>query len=89
MAEVNQQIESTQAALTASRRIARNRFEIIPRIERVLALYPTLTDPREKNTILKEVLEKILYTKTTGSRWEASDMNLYVFPRVETDGETL
>ena len=89
MAEVNQQIESTQAALTASRRIARNRFEIIPRIERVLALYPTLTDPREKNTILKEVLEKILYTKTTGSRWEASDMNLYVFPRVETDGEQL
>lgn len=85
MADVTQQIETAQAALATSRRISRNRFEIIPRIERVLSLYPTLTDPREKNALLKEVLEKVLYSKTKGSRWEASDMGLFVFPRIETD----
>ena len=85
MAEVKQQIDTAQAALATSRRMSRNRFEIIPRIERVLSLYPTLTDPREKNALLKEVLEKVLYSKTKGSRWEASDMDLFVFPRIETD----
>lgn len=69
--------------MQAGQRLIHSRFEIIPQIEKVLTSYPGLSDPREKNDLLKQVLEKAVYTKTKGSRWEESDMNLYIFPYLE------
>lgn len=85
MADVNAAIADAQSRHSSGLRLIKNRFEIIPRIERVLEIYPTLDNPREKNDLLKSVLEKAVYTKSTGSRWTESDMQLFLFPRIDID----
>lgn len=85
MESVNTALVSAQARLQSGQRLARNRFEIIPRIESVLAIYPKTTDPHKKNDLLKQVVDKAIYTKTKGSRWEESDMNLFLFPKLDED----
>ncbi|MBP3656677.1 MAG: recombinase family protein [Clostridia bacterium] len=35
----------------------------LPQIRRILDLYPTLSDPREKNLLLKTVISRVVYTK--------------------------
>lgn len=42
----------------------RARTEIIPKVEHVLSAYSSITDARSKNTMLKEVIERIEYVKT-------------------------
>lgn len=83
-------IAEMQAELDASRRRAASgqvlekaRFEIIPRVEHVLDTYPELTDVAAKNALLKEVLDKVVYSKTQGGQWKESDMKVYIFPKVE------
>ncbi len=57
---------------------------IIPRIENVLSAYRTAETPKEQNDLLKSVLTRILYSKSTGGRWaKDSDMNVLVFPKTE------
>ena len=87
---LSDKIMETQAALDASRRRAasgqaleKKRFEIIPRVEYVLDTYPELTDVAAKNALLKEVLDKVIYSKTKGGRWSEDDMQVYIFPKVE------
>ncbi|MGM9679889.1 MAG: recombinase family protein [Eubacteriales bacterium] len=59
---------------------------IIPKVEKILSVYDTLTSAKEKNDMLKEVLEKITYLKTTNGRWHNSPDNFQVtiFPRIPT-----
>lgn len=85
MAAVNHELAEVEARCDRQARLHRSRFEIIPRIEHVLEAYPTLEDPREKNKMMKEVLEKAIYKKTQGGRWIPSDMELLIFPRLNDD----
>lgn len=57
---------------------------IIPKVERVLELYSTTTDPGNKNALLKEVLDKVVYLKETGGRWSGKidDFQLSLYPRL-------
>lgn len=82
-AETEVALEEAQKQLEAEQTLADNQLLIIPRIERVLEQYPTLESPREKNDLLKEVLQKVEYTKTKGGRWTPSDMRLAIFPKVK------
>lgn len=86
MSAINQQLSETEASSEQQNRLLKSRFEIIPRIERVLEIYPTLSDPKEKNDMLKEILDKAVYKKTQGGRWTPSDMELYLFPKL-TDSD--
>lgn len=85
MTAVNKELAEVEARCDRQTRLHKSRFEIIPRIERVLEVYPTLEDPREKNNMMKEVLEKAVYKKTQGGRWLPSDMELLLFPRLNDD----
>ncbi|MEA4955253.1 MAG: recombinase family protein [Pseudoflavonifractor sp.] len=83
-------ISETQAALDAARLRAnsgkilqRNRFEIIPKVEHVLNTYPELTDVAAKNALLKEVLNKVVYLKAQGGMWKESDLQVFLFPKIE------
>lgn len=57
---------------------------IIPKVEKVLELYFSTDDPALKNELLKEVLEKAIYTKTTNGRWHnrPDDFELELYPRL-------
>lgn len=42
---------------------------LIPKVEKILELYNELGDPASKNRMLKEVISKVIYTKTVNGRW--------------------
>ena len=56
----------TEIALDAAREESRR--NIIPKVERLLAVYHDLPDAKSKNDMLKEVLEKVVYIKAKGVR---------------------
>lgn len=59
------------------------RSEIIPRVERVLDVYDELPSPAAKNAMLKEVVEKIVYTKTEPSHARRENkFTLDIYPKL-------
>ena len=67
------------------------RGEIIPRVERLLDVYDELPSPAAKNAMLKEAVEKIVYTKVERSharRENRFTLDIYPrLPRLRTDAE--
>lgn len=63
----------------------KTRYEFIPTVENVLALYNSLKQPHEKNDLLKTVIERVEYVKTTpntkGKR-DQVNFELKIFPRI-------
>lgn len=74
-------LSSANSVLSSLSSISCQQNHVIPNIERVLANYSDLQTPKEKNDLLKEVIEKVIYEKTEGSRWIPSNMSLYLFPK--------
>ncbi len=56
-------IKRISAELTLEEMKKNERDIIIPKVEYILSVYETLTDPKDKNDLLCEVIEKIIYTK--------------------------
>ena len=53
---------------------------LIPNIKHVLATYPEAQTPEEKNKLLRSIIEKVVYFKTTGGRYQESNMSITLFP---------
>jgi len=72
-----------QAKITEEQR-EEARKVIIPKVEKLLETYYELPTPQARNDMLKEVLEKVLYTKKQGGRWHTSpdDFELVLYPRL-------
>ena len=58
--------------------------EIIPKVEKLLDVYYDLPTAQEKNDMLKEVLEKVVYKKTQNTRWSGSpdDFEITIYPKL-------
>ncbi len=57
---------------------------ILPRVEKLLAVYDQLPTPQAKNTMLKDVLEKVVYTKSKSGRWaDPNDFQISIYPRID------
>lgn len=57
--------------------------QMIPKVERILELYQAASDSKEKNDLLKEVLEKAAYIKTKNGHKkgnEPDDFELTIYP---------
>lgn len=63
--------------------------ELIPKIEALLDVYDTLPSAQAKNNMLKQVIEKVVYTKKSSGRWHGSPDNfqLVLYPKVHKDTE--
>lgn len=59
--------------------------QIIPKVEKVLELYRKTKSPALKNEQLKEILEKVVYTKTVNGRWHnrPDDFELILYPKLK------
>lgn len=76
------EISAAEGRLSTSLLLERGGRERLPRLERVLEVYPSLASPEEKNHILREILDKVLYSCTKGGRWVESDLKLFLFPKL-------
>lgn len=65
-----------------------NKIEFLPKIEHLLEVYDSITTPAEKNEMLKEIIDKGIYTKEqSGARRgvSADDFELTLFPKLPKD----
>lgn len=62
----------------------KGKVKIVPMVEKVIDAYWKMESPKEKNDILKEVLEKVVYTKEVSGRWwgKPDDFELVLYPRL-------
>ena len=52
-------------------------------MERLLDVYDQLPTAKAKNDMLKEVLEKVVYTKESGGRWAKPDaFEIVIYPKI-------
>ena len=60
------------------------RTKLIPKMENLLEVYNSLPSPKEKNDMLKEVIDKIVYIKTVkGKKGVPEDeFELVLFPKL-------
>lgn len=61
-----------------------SRKTIIPNVEHLHEVYHALPTPQAKNDMLKEVLEKVVYTKMKGGRWHSlpDDFEIVLYPKL-------
>ncbi|MPM74461.1 hypothetical protein SDC9_121449 [bioreactor metagenome] len=82
--ETEQAIEGARLQLQAEQTLCSNPIASLPEFEGILELYLGLQTPKEKNDLLKKILYRAEYAKTTGGRWGQSDLSLAVFPKIRT-----
>ena len=64
---------------------------IIPKVEHLLEVYNQLPNPTEKNNLLKEVLEKVVYLKDIRSRWKnggTEKFEITLYPKLPKGGDS-
>lgn len=60
-----------------------SRRDIIPKVKNLLDVYPLLETAEEKNALLKEVLEKVVYQKLNEKRKKSPDgFTIEIYPRI-------
>lgn len=81
------QAENDRAALIEDLDIEEKREAsrkiIIPKVESLLDVYASLPTPKAKNEMLKDVLEKVVYTKKVSGRWaKPDDFQIVLYPKI-------
>ena len=88
LGERTKQAEEDRVALEADLHLEAVREEsrrtIIPKVERLLDVYAGLPTSKAKNDLLKEVLEKVVYSREQGGRWNerSDDFELTLYPKL-------
>lgn len=61
-----------------------NKKEMVPKVKKLLEVYKNLKTPKAKNDMLKQVLEKVVYTKDKGGRWHNAPDNfeIVLYPKL-------
>lgn len=76
--EVQQKIELGKAEIAS-------RKDAAPRIRHVLDVYDRKLSPAERNKLLKQVIERIDYHKTTKQRWSSeNDLSIAIHPKISS-----
>lgn len=80
-AKTNKKVLENKLKSVSTREVEEKHF--IPKVERVIDLYWKLADPKDRNHLLKEVLEKAIYIKEEGGRWsgKVDKFMLKIFPK--------
>ena len=82
---INSNILELQEEIEREKIINSNKKDIIPKIENVLELYDSLKDNEDKNELLKTILEKVTYIKTTKAikkNSDPTDFKITIYPKI-------
>ena len=79
-----QDISALTAEVQADKERAASRLNVIPKVEKLLEVYPVLPSAQAKNEMLKEVLEKVEYTKNerSGRNGPFDNFELVLYPKL-------
>ena len=87
-AKLTQAVRDCQRVVRQCEQQAETRIKLIPAIAHVAEVYQTLSDPEEKNNLLKSVLHHITYHKTSSSvQPGGSDLSLTIYPNFPDTNE--
>lgn len=79
------QIDELHGKLSEAKSRQLSEETLIPKVENILAVYHHTTNALVLNELLKEVIDKVIYTKAEGGRWDIekrSDFNLDLFMKI-------
>ena len=84
IASTEADIASLSAELVEDEKRAASRRNIVPKVEKLLEVYAELPSAQAKNEMLKEVLEKVSYTKLrrSGRNGPFDNFELTLFPKL-------
>lgn len=84
-----QEIENLSAEVREGEERAASRKNIIPKVEKLLDVYAELPSAQAKNELLKEVLEKVTYTrlKRSGRYGPLDNFELVLYPKLPPSSE--
>ncbi len=82
--ETNADIAIAERDMTRERERHVAKVEVIPKVEHLLQVYHKAKSPAVKNSLLREVLEKVTYRKDKGGRWSGviDQFKLVLFPKL-------
>ncbi|KNY24807.1 recombinase family protein [Pseudobacteroides cellulosolvens] len=78
----NEAIKQTQEKIKLEIEKSNIEVNMLDKIKNIVAAYYDIDDPVKKNTLLKEVLEKAVYTKVKGQRED--NFSLEIYPNYNT-----
>ena len=86
IAAAEEDISTLTAEVQADKERAASRLNVIPKVEKLLEVYPVLPSAQAKNEMLKEVLEKVEYTKNerSGRNGPFDNFELVLYPKLPT-----
>lgn len=89
ISEAEKAAQNLRKHLAALNNVKQARRQLIPRIKSVLEIYDSLTNPADRNALLKSVLDHAVYSKTIGGQWKQSNMQLFVYPKLTSPKDDL
>lgn len=78
--EIKKSIKKTEKELDRQKERTKAKKKVIPEIEKVLDLYRNTDDPKQKNALIKSVLEKAVYRKEK-HQWR-DEFKLTIYPKL-------
>lgn len=83
IASASETVSRCSAELEEERLREASRRSIIPKVRNLLSVYPMLETAEEKNALLKEVIEKVVYQKLGKKRTKSTDgFTLEIYPKI-------
>jgi site-specific DNA recombinase len=78
--EIRETMDHNIQELTQEKEKEKAQTHIIPQVKNVLEIYPLLTEPKQKNALLKKILEKCTYRK---EKWQKNNQfTLKIYPKI-------
>lgn len=78
----SEQLHTLQTALDSLNNRIQAKKEIVPAFRRVLDNYDLAKTPKEKNDLLRSVLDHVEYHKSVGGRYRKSDLKIKIVPKL-------
>ncbi len=79
---LNDKLSTANAELVRIKEYEDSKTLLLPRIHSLLNKYDTMENSEQKNQLIKEVVERIEYTKSIRGRTHADAFEIKVFPRI-------
>lgn len=76
--QLEQEIKEAEAELESISKTT----DIAPAVQTVLEKYYSIESPAERNAMLRNILEKVVYQKTTFGRTHGQDFTLVLYPKI-------